>query len=72
MKKWIKILLTGLLAVMLIRCGGSKNRINDEPESNIDWIVTSSPGGGSEYIQRRFLIFLTLEKLIGDSKNSYQ
>ena len=68
MKKWIKILLTGLLAVMLIRCGGSKNESKTyEPESNIDWIVTSSPGGGSDIYTRIISDILTLEKLIGDS-----
>lgn len=68
MKKGIKILLTGLLAAMMIGCGGSKNESKVyEPESNIDWIVTSSPGGGSDIYTRMISDILTLEKLIGDS-----
>lgn len=68
MKKRIIILLAGLLAIMMMGCGSDKNESKVyKPESNIDWIVTSSPGGGSDIYTRMISDILTLEKLIGDS-----
>lgn len=68
MKKSIIVLLAGLLAILMMGCG-SKNESNKayQPESNIDWIVTSSPGGGSDIYTRMISDILTSEKFIGDS-----
>lgn len=67
MKKRIIILLAGLLAIMMAGCGNKNESKTYKPESNIDWIVTSSPGGGSDIYTRMISDILTLEKLIGDS-----
>lgn len=68
MKRRIIVLLAGLLAILMMGCG-SKNESNKayQPESNIDWIVTSSPGGGSDIYTRMISDILTSEKFIGDS-----
>lgn len=67
MKKKIMVLLAGLLAIMMMGCGSKNESKVYEPESNIDWIVTSSPGGGSDIYTRMISDILTLEKLIGDT-----
>ena len=69
MKKRIIMLLAGLLAIMMVGCGSKSESGSEEyaPKSNIDWIVTSSPGGGSDLYTRMIADILTLEKLIGDS-----
>lgn len=68
MKKKIVALLIGLLVVIALGgCGKEANNVNYEPKSNIDWIVTSSPGGGSDIYTRMISDILTLNKMIGDS-----
>lgn len=67
MKKKLRMLLLGLLSVALVSCGSTEESKVYEPEPNINWIVTSSPGGGSDIYTRMISDILTSKKMIGDS-----
>lgn len=68
MKKRIALLLAGVLAATsLVGCGGSKGDGTYEPGSTFDWIVTSSPGGGSDIYTRMISDIMTTEEMIGDT-----
>lgn len=68
MKKRIALLLAGVLAVTsLVGCGGSKGDGTYEPGSTFDWVVTSSPGGGSDIYTRMISDIMTTEGMIGDT-----
>lgn len=60
-------LLMGLSMLLLVGCGNEPKAKNYEPKDNIDWIVTSSPGGGSDIYTRMISDIMTSNGLIGDS-----
>ena len=62
------ILLTAALmaaAALVTGCGeGSGSGGPFEPKDNINWIVTSSPGGGSDIYTRMISDIMTKENLV--------
>lgn len=70
MKKKIALMLTGVLAMsmMFTGCGKKSNSEGGAfvPEDNINWVVTSSPGGGSDIYTRMIQDIMTREKLVND------
>lgn len=56
MKKRLSVLLAGVLAISIVTagCGGTSSKGDGTftPKDNINWTVTSSPGGGSDIYTR--------------------
>lgn len=65
MKKTMIALLTGVLALSVLATGcGAKNEGGAySPDSNITWIVTSGPGGGSDIFTRMISDVMTTDKI---------
>jgi len=66
MKKKLIALLTGALAlsVVLTGCGAKEDSTTYNPDSNVTWIVTSSPGGGSDIFTRMISDIMTKEDIV--------
>lgn len=68
MKKKIALLLAGVMSMSaLMGCGSGGGSDTYEPASSVDWIVTSSPGGGSDIYTRMISDIMTSEEMIGDT-----
>ncbi|WP_312459301.1 tripartite tricarboxylate transporter substrate-binding protein [Proteiniclasticum sp.] len=65
MKKKIISLLVGAmsLAVLLTGCGAKEGGAY-KPASNVTWIVTSGPGGGSDIFTRMITDIMTTDKIV--------
>ena len=65
MKKRSILLTAALMAALVTGCGeGSGSGGPFEPKDNINWIVTSSPGGGSDIYTRMISDIMTKENLV--------
>ena len=73
MKRRIAVVLAGVMALsMLAACGGKKTTASNEEgnadnfkmKSTLNWVVTSSPGGGSDIYTREISDILTKEDLV--------
>lgn len=67
MKKALVMVVAGILAMgTLTGCGVEKDIVNGKftPNKNIEWVVTSSPGGGSDIYTRVISDIMTKEKWI--------
>lgn len=68
MKKKIALILTAVLALSTMVTGCGKKNGNEggafEPKDTINWIVTSSPGGGSDIYTRMIQDIMTKEDLV--------
>lgn len=67
MKRKVALLLAAVLSVTALAGCGGKSGGAYEPASNIDWIVTSSPGGGSDIYTRMIADIMKTEEMIGDT-----
>ena len=64
MKKTMIALLTGVLSLSILSgCGAKADAGVYKPDSNITWIVTSGPGGGSDIFTRMISDVMTTEKI---------
>ena len=67
MKKKIALILTGVLALSMMFTGCGKKSGNEDgtfvPDDTINWVVTSSPGGGSDIYTRMISDIMTREDL---------
>lgn len=64
MKKTMIALLTGALSLSLLSgCGAKADAGVYKPDSNITWIVTSGPGGGSDIFTRMIGDVMATEKI---------
>lgn len=68
MKKILTFLLAGIFLLSLAGCGksSSTNQAGGEfkPKKSVDWIVTSSPGGGSDIYTRVIADIMTKGKIV--------
>ena len=73
MKRRIAVVLAGVMALsMFAACGGKKTTASNEEgnadnfkmKSTLNWVVTSSPGGGSDIYTREISDILTKEDLV--------
>ena len=78
MKRRIAVVLAGVMALsMLAACGGKKTTASNEEgnadnfkmKSTLNWVVTSSPGGGSDIYTREISDILTKEDLVNNHRN---
>lgn len=66
MKKKLIALLTGAMALSMVLsgCGAKADATTYSPADNITWIVTSSPGGGSDIFTRMISDIMTTEDIV--------
>lgn len=64
LKKMSKFMVMVLGVALLAGCGEKTSGGEFKPESQMDWIVTSSAGGGSDIFSRKITEILTKEKII--------
>mgnify|MGYP001355367495 CR=1 FL=1 len=66
MKKKLIAAVTGLMtmAMVLSGCGAAKDGGAYKPASNVTWIVTSGPGGGSDIFTRMISDIMTSENIV--------
>ena len=65
-KKLLATLLVGVMALSTVvtGCGGKKNDGTFTPEKTIQWMCTSSPGGGSDIFSRMISDIMTTNDLV--------
>lgn len=66
MKKKLIALLTGAMALSMVLsgCGAKADATTYSPADNITWIVTSSPGGGSDIFTRMISDIMATEDIV--------
>lgn len=66
MKKKLIAILTGVMALSMVLsgCGEKADATTYKPDDNITWIVTSSPGGGSDIFTRMISDIMTTEDIV--------
>lgn len=64
MKKRSMVLAAAMAAAIMTGCGESSNSGPFVPKDNINWVVTSSPGGGSDIYTRMISDIMTREDIV--------
>lgn len=67
MRKGFMMVVAGILAMSSLTGCGAKEASSDgtfKPTKNVEWVVTSSPGGGSDIYTRVITDIMTKEKLV--------